>query len=71
VIEQNNTDHINDLDTYLNCGRNINKAAKALVIHKNSMYYRISRVEEILGADLQDESVCFSLQLTLKYYKYS
>lgn len=62
----NGTDHANDLYVYLNSGRSINEAAKSLFVHKNSMYYRIAKIEEILGISLQDEKHCFSLQLSLE-----
>ncbi|MDO4890356.1 MAG: helix-turn-helix domain-containing protein [Coriobacteriaceae bacterium] len=50
---------------YLNSGRNVARAASALHVHKNSMYYRIQRIEELAGVDLSDEQTCFLLQLSL------
>ena len=59
------TNYVETLAAFLNCGRNVASAAKALHMHKNSMYYRIQRIEEIAGVDLSNEHVCFSLQLVL------
>lgn len=60
------TEYLNDLELYLSCGKNINKTAQKACVHKNSMYYRISKMEEKFGFSLADEETCFSLQLSLK-----
>ena len=59
------TNYVETLAAYLNCGRNVASAAKALHMHKNSLYYRVQRIEEAAGVDLSDEHTCFSLQLAL------
>lgn len=63
---QHHTEYLNDLELYLKCGKNINKAAKQACVHKNSMYYRISKMEEKFSFSFADEETCFSLQLSLK-----
>lgn len=63
---KNHTEYIQDLELYLKCGKNINKAAKEACVHKNSMYYRISRLEEKFSISLADEDTCFYLQISLK-----
>ena len=60
------TEYLHDLELYLKCGKNINKAAKLACVHKNSMYYRISKMEEKFSLSLADEDTCFSMQLSLK-----
>ena len=60
------TEYLLDLKIYLNCGKNIHEAAKKRHIHKNSMYYRISRIEEVLDFSLNDEEKCFLLQLSYR-----
>ena len=62
---RDHTDYLRSLATYLNSGRNVAKAARALGVHKNSMYYRIQRLEELAGIDLANERTCFLLQLSL------
>lgn len=64
--QQYNTDYLSDLDVYLSCGKNINQAAQRACVHKNSMYYRISKMEELFSLSLKDEYTCFTLQLSLK-----
>ena len=61
----NQADYTASLAAYLNSGRNVARAASALHVHKNSMYYRIQRIEELAGVDLSDEQTCFLLQLSL------
>lgn len=63
---QHHTEYLNDLKLYLKCGKNINKTANLACVHKNSMYYRISKLEEKFSLSLADEDTCFSLQLSLK-----
>lgn len=63
---QHHTEYLKDLELYLACGKNINKAAQKACVHKNSMYYRISKMEEKFSFSLTDEETCFSLQLSLK-----
>lgn len=66
---QHHTEYLKDLELYLSCGKNINKTAKLACVHKNSMYYRISKLEEKFSLSLSDEETCFSLQLSLKILK--
>lgn len=63
--ERDGSDHVGSLVAYLNNGRNVAKAASELHVHKNSLYYRIARIEEVAGIDLSDEGTCFNLQLSL------
>ncbi len=64
------TSYVEDLNTYFRNGKNIVKTAEALFIHKNSMYYRINKIEKILGKSLKDDEVCRTLQLSLQLYQY-
>lgn len=59
------TELVRTLAAYLNCGRNVARAARALHVHKNSMYYRLQRISELAGIDVADERECFLLQLSL------
>lgn len=63
---QHHTEYLKDLTLYLSCGKNIKKAAKQAGVHKNSMYYRISRLEDKFFLSLGDDDTCFALQLSLK-----
>ncbi|WP_286946032.1 PucR family transcriptional regulator [Acetobacterium sp. UBA5834] len=63
---QNKTLLKNSLEAYLESGRNIQKAADRLYMHKNTLYYRLKRVEELFNLDLSDENLCFNLQFSLR-----
>ena len=45
------------IDTILNyysCGFNIKKTAETMYVHRNSLQYRLKKIEEILGINLDD-----------------
>lgn len=54
------------LEGYLEAGRNIQKAAERLHTHKNNLYYRLKRIEDYFDLDLDEENLCFNLQLSLR-----
>jgi hypothetical protein len=53
--EKNNTDLIYNLTTYLQNGRNIQHTADKLFIHRNTLTYRLEKIEKILELPLDDE----------------
>lgn len=57
---------IQSLQAYLINGRNATAAANALFIHRNTLLYRLKRIEELLGMDLEaaDEQALFLLYLS-------
>ncbi|MGI9950921.1 helix-turn-helix domain-containing protein [Moorellaceae bacterium AZ2] len=57
----NNTDLYTTLRAYLECNLNQCAAAKALFIHRNSLIYRIKRIKQVTGLDLNDHKVVRSL----------
>jgi DNA-binding PucR family transcriptional regulator len=63
--KQHNTDNLQLLYTYLRCERKATDASQRLHMHRNNVVYRISRIQELLGLDLDDEQV--RLCLTLSY----
>ena len=50
--EKNDTDYLKSLVYYLHNNCSINKTAEALSIHRNSLLYRIRKIEDILGYDI-------------------
>ena len=59
------TDLVRTLRIYLDEGANATKAADRLFLHRNSMLYRLARIEELTGLDLKDHRVALALQLGL------
>ena len=54
------------LRTYLDLERGANRTAAALSIHKNTLFYRLHKLEEMLTADLEDPLTRLHLQLSFR-----
>ena len=64
--QENHTNLEETLSIYFACGGNLRKTSEALFVHKNSVIYRLEKVESLLGKSLHDEDTRFHLQLSLK-----
>jgi hypothetical protein len=51
---------------YLNTERNISLTAKRVYMHRNSVIYRLQRIQDKLGLDLDDPDVRLRLMITFK-----
>lgn len=60
------TDLAHTLETYLDCSGVARHAAKALYLHPHSLRYRLRRIVEIQGLDLDDPMTRLSTHLALK-----
>ena len=54
------------LDAYLRCANNAQAAARMLGVHKNTMYARLERIQQLFDVDLESGETCFSLALGLR-----
>jgi DNA-binding PucR family transcriptional regulator len=59
------SDLVRTLRVYFACGSNASEAADKLFLHRNSMLYRLARIEKLTGADLKNPRVGLILQLGL------
>ena len=50
----NNTDYVELLESYFENNCKINETAKSLYLHRNTVNYKISKIEEILDINLDD-----------------
>ena len=66
----NSTEWLDTLGVFLEEGGSIQQAAKKLYIHPNTMSYRVKRIKEILGIDLQKQEVQLNLLAAYKICKY-
>ncbi len=57
---------ITTLEGYFRCNGNLSETARAMHLHRNSLLYRLGRIEEILGRSLDDPELRLSLQIALK-----
>ena len=54
------------LRSYLSTNGSPTDAAQALHLHRNTVLYRLDRIEDLLGVDLRDSEVRLTLHLALK-----
>lgn len=64
--ERHDSDLVPTLKAFFATHGNLSKTAEALFLHRNTVSYRLQRVEEITGLRLDDEDDRFRLQLALK-----
>ncbi len=64
--QEHNTDYALTLKSYLQNERSNIKTATDLNLHRNSLSYRLTRLEEILDADLEQPEVRLHLLISLK-----
>lgn len=49
---------------YLRHERNVVETAQVLVVHRNTLNYRVRKIEEITGMDLNDADIRLRILLT-------
>ena len=59
------SDLVRTLRVYFATGANTSEAADRLFLHRNSVTYRLARVETLTGIDLKDPGARLALQLGL------
>lgn len=62
----NNTDYAGFLRAWFACGCSPQRTAEQLFLHRNTVDYRLRRIEELLGLDLSDFTDREQLDLALK-----
>ena len=63
------TDLITTLEAYIKNDKKICKTADELFVHRNTVRYRIERINDILGVDLEDGDMLFNIYFSLKALK--
>src|SRR5215212_6580225 len=59
------SDLVRTLKTYFAAGTNASEAADRLFLHRNSMLYRLERIQKLTSLDLKDDRVALALRLGL------
>ncbi|MFJ7754431.1 PucR family transcriptional regulator [Peribacillus muralis] len=67
--KENEGELLKTLETYLFSRGRIEDAARALFVHRNTVKFRLSRIEDLLGVDLKSSDLAFKLQLSIKAAK--
>jgi sugar diacid utilization regulator len=57
---------VRTLSVYLERGGNYNATAQALVVHRSTLKYRLQRIRELSGHDVNDPDTHFNLQLATR-----
>lgn len=63
------TDEINNgslcetLESFLNHNCNVKETAQSLIIHRNTLNYRLNKIRELLGVDFENLDTCLELKL--------
>jgi purine catabolism regulator len=64
----NETELVHTLRIFFRQNSNVSQAAQALYVHRNTLNYRLDRIAEITGVDLNDADARLCLQLALKIH---
>jgi purine catabolism regulator len=59
---------IETLENYFRCNGNLSETARAMHLHRNSLLYRLERIEVLLGRSLEDADLRLNLQIALKIH---
>jgi DNA-binding PucR family transcriptional regulator len=62
---EHNSDLVHTLRVFFEANANASEAADRLFLHRNSMVYRLERVQDLTGLDLKNPKVRLALQLGL------
>lgn len=64
--QNNNAELLKTLECYFVCKQNLRKTAEMLFVHKNSVIYRLNKIEALLEKKLDNHQAAFDLQLCFK-----
>ena len=59
------SDLVRTLRAYFAAGANASEAADRMFLHRNSMLYRLERIQKLTGLDLKDPDASLALRLGL------
>lgn len=69
IDETNGSPLLEALEVYLECGAKMQMAAEKLYLHRNTLRYRLKRVEKLLGINLEDDQTRFTYQLAIRTWR--
>lgn len=68
--KKHNSDLVKTLSVYLKSGRSIQRVASELSCHRNTINYRMRRIEDLLTLDINDYENAFILELAFRVLEY-
>ena len=60
---------VETIDAYFNHHANVSQTAESLFIHRNTLLYRLERIQELTGQDINQADMRLALQLALKLWQ--
>lgn len=66
--QEHSTELVHTLDVFFSENANASSTARSLFVHRNTLNYRLQRIVEITGMDLNDAEARLSLQLGIKIH---
>lgn len=60
---------VETIDAYFNHHANVSQTAESLFIHRNTLLYRLDRIQELTGQDIDQPDMRLALQLALKLWQ--
>lgn len=63
--QESNTNYIETLDIFIRCKFNMTQAAAELFLHRNSLAYRINKIKDLLGINVEQQQDMFRIQLSI------
>ncbi|MFI1456134.1 PucR family transcriptional regulator [Streptomyces roseus] len=66
---RHDTELVETLSRYFDCGGNYDDAAAALTVHRSTLRYRLQRIREISDRDLADVDTRLNLQVATRVWK--
>ncbi|HJT95978.1 MAG TPA: helix-turn-helix domain-containing protein [Mycobacterium sp.] len=66
LLNDGRADLVHTLDVYLAHGGDARKTAAALYLHRSTLYYRLEKISEAIGADLSNGETRFGLLLSIR-----
>jgi len=67
--QEHDTELVRTLQVLFDENTNISQTARALYVHRNTLNYRLQRIAEISGYDLNDAETRLTLQLALRLHQ--
>lgn len=67
---ENNSELLETLNQLILCMGVKTKAAQNLFLHRNTLMYRIKKIEDLIGYDLSDKNQLLSLAIAIKFYPF-
>ena len=68
LLDDNNEELFYTLKMFFKCNHSVKNTAEELYVHTNTIHYRLSKIEDILGISLNDSNALLQLQVCISIY---